>query len=250
MAARARDVFQLFVRLIEVVVLLCAAGAVAYFGWKSLQVDQSGVTPDVEPARAVASASASREVTGRGTVRAPVGDDIVCRLRSAPAAGLAIKRIVPAGSRVRKGDVLLELDDSALQERLKTQRATADAAQAAFVQADENYKIIQTQNQGDTEAAKGALDLALLDLEKFEEGDFPRTLRDLTGRIEIAEADRDIQQDRAAWARRMVKKGYLTKTQADAEQFRLQSNETAVAKLREEMRVLTTYGKSRTESDL
>src|SRR5262249_14015838 len=94
------------------------------------------------------------------------------------------------------------------------------------------------------------LDLALLDLEKFEEGDFPRTLRDLKGRIEIAEADRDIQQDRAAWARRMVKKGYLTQTQADAEQFRLQSNETAVAKLREEMRVLTSYGKSRTESDL
>jgi multidrug resistance efflux pump len=248
MAAGARNIFRLTVRLIELGVLLSAAGALVYFGWRSFEAEKNPVTPDVEPARAVTSAP--REITGRGTVRAPVGEDIVCRLRSAPAGGVPIKRIVPDGSRVRKGDMLWELDDSGLQERLKTQRATADAAQAAFVQADENYKIIQTQNQGDSEAAKGAIDLALLDLEKFEEGDFPRTLNDLKGRIQIAEADRDIQQDRAAWARRMVKKGYLTQTQADAEQFRLQSNESAVAKLREDMRVLISYGKSRTESDL
>src|SRR5262249_3505835 len=156
--------------LIEVVILLSAVGALAFFGWRSLQTDQSTVTADTLPAGAVAAVP--REVSGRGTVRAPVSEDIVCRLRSAPAAGLPIKRIVLNGALVRKGEVLLELDDSSLQERLKTQRATADAAQAAFVQADENYKIIQTQNQGDTEAAKGALDIALLDLEKFEEGDF------------------------------------------------------------------------------
>jgi multidrug resistance efflux pump len=244
----AHSAFRLIVRWIEIVVLLSAAGTAAYFGWRALQADKSAVAPDVLPARALTTVP--HEITGRGTVRAPVGEDIVCRLRSAPAAGVPIKRIVPDGARVAKGDVLWELDDSGLGERLKTQRATADAAQAAFVQADENYKIIQTQNQGDSETAKGALDLALLDLEKFQEGDFPRTLRDLQGRIQIAEANRDIQRDRAAWARRMVKKGYLTQTQADAEQFLFQSNETAVAKLREEMRVLTSYGKSRTESDL
>jgi HlyD family secretion protein len=245
---RARSVLRFIFRLIEIAVLLFAAGALGFFGWKSLQADKSVVSREVEPARE--AASPPREITGRGTVRAPVGEDIVCRLRSAPAAGVPIKRMVADGSSVRKGEVLLELDDSGLQERLKVQRATAEAAQAAFVQADESYKIIQTQNQGDTEAARGALELAILDLEKFQEGDVPRTLRDLQGRIQIAEADRDIQQDRAAWARRMVKKGYLTQTQADAEQFRLQSNEKAVAKLREELRVLTSYGKSRTESDL
>jgi multidrug resistance efflux pump len=248
MTAGVQGVFRRIVRLLEVLVLVSAAGVVAYFGLRSLQADKSVVTPDVMAART--TAAAPREVTGRGSVRALSSEDIVCRLRSAPAAGVPIKRVIPDGSRVCKGDVLLELDDSGLQERLRTQRALADAAQAAFVQADENYKIIQTQNQGETEGAKGALDLALLDLEKYEEGDFPRTLRDLKGRIQIAEADRDIQQDRAAWARRMVKKGYLTQTQADAEQFRLQSNESAVAKLHEEMRVLTSYGKSRTESEL
>src|SRR5206468_82074 len=55
------------------------------------------------------------------------------------------------------------------------------------------------------------------------------------------------------WAQRMVKKGYQTVSQAQAEQSKLESLEITLAKVQEDMRVLTDpiFGmRKRTETDL
>src|SRR5262249_11503914 len=85
-----------------------------------------------------------------------------------------------------------------------------------------------------------------------EKGDFPQSLKDVEGRIKIAESDLEQQRDRAAWAQRMLKKGYYTVSQADSEQSKLQSLKLSLDKVLEEKRVLTDpiYGlKKRTETD-
>ncbi|HEV2950314.1 MAG TPA: efflux RND transporter periplasmic adaptor subunit, partial [Gemmataceae bacterium] len=81
---------------------------------------------------------------------------------------------------------------------------------------------------------------------------FPQALKDVDGRIKVAESDLEQQRDRAAWAQRMLKKGYYTVSQADSEQSKLQSLQLALAKVEEEKRVLVDpqYGdKKRTETD-
>src|SRR5947209_20161691 len=96
------------------------------------------------------------------------------------------------------------------------------------------------------------LELANIDLEKYQRGDFPQKLKDVDGRIKIAESNLEQQRDRAAWAQRMLKKGYYTVSQSDAEQSKLQSLELTLAKKQEEKRVLVdpSYGlKKRTETD-
>jgi multidrug resistance efflux pump len=149
-------------------------------------------------------------------------------------------------------DLLVDLDESGLIEQLKTEKITLDQAEANKVQAEESYKIQVSQNESDIKTAETTLELAVIDLEKYQKGDFPQALKDVEGRIKVAESDVEQQRDRAAWAQRMLKKGYYTVSQADSEQSKLQSLELTLAKVEEEKRVLIDkdYGlKKRTETD-
>jgi multidrug resistance efflux pump len=148
-------------------------------------------------------------------------------------------------------DLLVDLDESGLVEQLKTEKITLDQAEANKVQAEENYKIQVLQNESDISTAQTTLELARIDLEKYLKGDFPQALKDVDGRIKVAESDLEQQRDRAAWAQRMLKKGYYTVSQADSEQSKFQSLELALAKVLEEKRVLIDkdYGlEKRTET--
>ena len=150
---------------------------------------------------------------------------------------------------VTQGQLLVELDDSGLQEQLKTEKIALDGARSLMIQAEEGYKIVVSQNQSDILAAENTIVLAKLDLEKYVDGEYLQTRKDILGRMKMAESDKDMQQDRAAWAKRMVKKGYLTASQAEAEQSRLESNDLSLKKVLEELRVLEDYTKKRTITD-
>lgn len=195
-------------------------------------------------------------IVERGTLESAKNSDIYCTLKAgAKGSTIAstIKWLIDDGSQVKEGDLLIALDDSGLQEQLKAQKITLDAAEALKVQTEENYKIVLSQNDSDIKTAEVTLELAEIDLEKYQEGDFPQALKDVEGRIKVAESDLEQQRDRAAWANRMVKKGYLTASQSQAEQSKMESYDLALRKVLEEKRVLTDpkYGlKKRTETDL
>ncbi len=149
-------------------------------------------------------------------------------------------------------DLLVELDDSGLIEQLKDQKIVVDKAESDWIQAREVYKVKEEQYKSDKKTAETNLELAKIDLEKYQKGDFPQALQDVEGRIKVAESDLEQQRDRAAWAQRMLKKGYYTVSQSDSEQSKLQSMELALAKVVTERRVLTepAYGdKKRKETD-
>jgi multidrug resistance efflux pump len=136
-------------------------------------------------------------------------------------------------------DLLAELDDSGLIEQLKDQKIVVDKAQSDWIQAREVYNVKEEQYTIDKKTAETNLTLAKIDLEKYLKGDFPQALQDVEGRVKVAESDLEQQRDRAAWAQRMLKKGYYTVSQSDSEQSRLQSLELALAKVKTERKLLT-----------
>jgi HlyD family secretion protein len=161
--------------------------------------------------------------------------------------------VIDDGAQVKAGDLLMEIDDSSLQDALKAEKIVLDQAKAAWVAAEENYKITVSQNESDIKTFEVNLQLARIDLQKYLEGDFPHDLKVAEGAIKVAESDVEQQRDRAAWSQRMVKKGYQTVSQAQAEQSKLESLEITLAKAREDMRVLTDpiFGmKKRQQTDL
>jgi hypothetical protein len=135
-------------------------------------------------------------------------------------------------------DLLVELDDSGLIEQLKDQKIVVDKAESDWIQAREVYNVKKEQYDIDKKTAETNLKLAEIDLEKYLEGDYPQALQDVEGRVKVAESDLEQQRDRAAWAQRMLKKGYYTVSQSDSEQSKLQSLELAWAKVKTERDLL------------
>ncbi len=192
-------------------------------------------------------------IVERGSLESAKNGDIICTVRSGTKGSTiatSIKWIIDPGVEVKKGDKLIDLDSSGFVEQLKDQNIKVDTAKANWVTANEQFRIQESQNESDIEAAKNALDLAKIDLEKYVKGDFVQSVKDVEGRIETARSDLENWKDRAAWSARMFKKGLMSKVQADADESRVDGSRIAVEKVEEERRVLVDYMKKRTEQDL
>jgi multidrug efflux pump subunit AcrA (membrane-fusion protein) len=179
-------------------------------------------------------------VVERGALESADNREVTCRVRAgSKATALNIKWVIDDGAQVKAGDTLMEIDDSPLEDALKAEKILLDQAKAAWVAAEENYKITVSQNESDIKTMEVNLQLARIDLKNFLEGAYPADLKAKQGAIKIAESNLEQQRDRAAWAQRMVKKGYQTVSQAQAEQAKLESCELDLSKAREDLRVLT-----------
>jgi HlyD family secretion protein len=192
-------------------------------------------------------------VVVRGDVESSQTDDIVCRVRSCAGASTpatTIKWIIDNGAQVKRGQLLVELDDSGLRERLKEKKVYLEQARADWVYASENEKIVDSQNRSDLEAARAVFQLDKLDLLKYVLGEYPQACQDVQGRLALAQSDLEMWRDRVAWTERMVKKGFLSPSQYRAEEARLQSANLELEKLHEEARVLEQYAKKRNVRDM
>ncbi len=232
----------------------------------------------------------------RGALESSKNSDIYCRVKAGSknaTVATQIKWVVDDGSEVKgprpdkpTGDLLVELDDSGLQEQLKTQKITVDNAQSAMIQAEQTYNITVSQNDSDIKTAETNVELALInlmkytgleksevlkpqtmarlkeelnkaaanarrpareladqDLKRYQSGDYLAALKDAMGQIENAQSDLSQQEDREAWAYRMMKKGYQTASQAQAETSRKESYQLTLNKYALQLDVLVKYTK-------
>src|SRR5207249_2498198 len=92
-------------------------------------------------------------------------------------------------------------------------------------------------------ARRPAAELAEEDLKRYKSGDYLAQLKDLLGQVENAKSDLSQQEDREAWAHRMVKKGYQTPSQAQAETSRKESFQLTLNKVSLNLDVLVKYTK-------
>jgi multidrug efflux pump subunit AcrA (membrane-fusion protein) len=232
-----------------VAVALAGAALAAYqLGTKAFQPPRTDLVW-----HAVAYEPLQMTVFERGALESANNQDVVCRVKAGAKGSTlstTIKWVIDDGTPVHRGQLLVELDDSGLQDQLKQQRILLDTAQSAWLQAEEQYKIDISQNESNISQARIALLLAELDLEAYTDGKYPQDLKDIEGRMKMAQSDRDQQLERAAWAERQVKKGYYQASQAQAEVARLQSMEINLKKVEEELRVLNDYTRKRTVADL
>ena len=213
-------------------------------------------------------------VVERGTLESADNKDVVCKVKAGSrASATTIKWVIDDGTIVSKGQLLMELDDSALQDLYRVQSIAVEKARAEWVTADENYTITAKQNESDEAAAVAGLRMAELDVEKFlglrhdadnlalgavmgaastleERGEFKQRHDDVSSRLKLAESDLEAYRDRAAWAERSVKLGYLTPSQSKVERSKLASALDNVEKLRKEKYILETFLRARDHTDL
>ena len=213
-------------------------------------------------------------VVERGTLESAENKDVICRVKAGSKGTYAstIRWVIDDGTIVNKGQLLMELDDSALQDQFRTQSIAVEKAKAEWVKADEEFAIQVKQNDSDVATAIAALKVADLDLDKFlgvrvdstlaptgavvgaygtliERGEYRQKLDDVSGRLKLAESDLEAYRDRSAWADRQVRLKNLTPSQAKVERSKLDAALDNVEKLTKEKYVLETFLRQRDLTD-
>ncbi len=187
-------------------------------------------------------------VIEKGTLESADSREMVCKVR-AGSKGFAttIKEVIDDGTRVKPGQLLMVLDDSALKDQEEAQRIVFQTASAAKVKAEKDYEIQIKKNESAIALAQTTLSLAEIELDKLtgfaqdpallalaaaagvpaslaEGGSYRQELDDLSGQISLAQSTVEQNRERAAWAERMVKLSYMSSAQAQAEKSRLDSS--------------------------
>jgi multidrug resistance efflux pump len=194
-----------------------------------------------------------RALVSRGDLEAVESTNILCRVQAtSPNAtnSTTIRWLIDDGTLVRRGQLLVELDDAPFRDGLQTQKVARELAQSEFITAEENLKIVRSQNESDIKTAAVTLQLAEIDLKKYLQGDYRQARKELAGKLAEAETNLRMWQDRAGWSSRMVRHGFTTAVQSKVDRAKLLGAELAVQGVREEIRVLDQFTYRRTRTDL
>ena len=139
---------------------------------------------------------------------------------------------MPEGTRVKKGELVCELDSAALQDKLINQKITTKSAEANF----ENAKLTR--------------EVAEIAVIEYEEGIFKQDLETVEGEIKLAESDLTRAEDRLDWADRMFEKGYVSKAPKIADELTLEKAKFALEQAQSKKKVLEKYTKDKTIKEL
>jgi HlyD family secretion protein len=172
-----------------------------------------------------------------GNLKAQKSVEIECEVEGRAT----LVSLIPEGTFVKEGELLVELDSSDLEERYTQQEITYNSAEAAFVQAKESLEIQKNQNLSDISAAELNVLFAQKELDKYKEGDWPQTLRTMEDDIKLAEEERKLAQNRLKWTEELHTKGYVTSDELEADRLTLQRREINLEQAKEQKRISEVY---------
>ena len=132
--------------------------------------------------------------------------------------------LIPEGTRVKKGQLLVELDASRLLDEKIDQQIKVQNTEAAFVGARENLAVVKNQAEADVDKAQLAYDFSKEDLKKYLEGDYPNQLKEAESRITLAKEEVTRSQEKVEWSRRLFNEKYISNTELTADELTLKKD--------------------------
>lgn len=123
--------------------------------------------------------------------------------------------IVPEGSYVKKGDLLVELDSASAQDQVNLQLISVEKAQFALIQAEEQLAIQQSVVDSEIRAAELKLQFAEMDLKKWISMEAEQERTKAANEITTISEKLAIEKEKAEWSLKLEKQGFETKANRD-----------------------------------
>lgn len=149
--------------------------------------------------------------------------------------------VIPEGTIVKEGDLVIQLDGQEIEDRLRKEEIDVEEAQNTFVQARENLELQRSIVQSQVKAAELKVEFALLDLEQYEQGTWPQQKRDLERMIVTAKEALLLAEDDLEWAIKLHAEGFETKSKLDNANLQVTKTRTAYEKATEALRIAKEY---------
>jgi HlyD family secretion protein len=188
--------------IVPVAIVLVGGG----FWWWRTHGGSEGFGPITGSFYTVAPMDLDVKIVKDGELAAVNNIDIACHVE-----GLnTITYVVPEGSSVKAGEMLVTLDSSSIKHKVDDLKASLDTAQANLITAQQFEEIQKSQNDANLDAAKVSLELAKIDLEAYEKGTFPQAKDDAETQLKMAEQTLANKQDDQNNTMSLFGKGFVT----------------------------------------
>jgi HlyD family secretion protein len=157
----------------------------------------------------VSSISFDIEVIASGELEALRQTEIRSELESQAT----ITDLVEEGTLVKKGDLLVQFNTEAIETSIEDELLKVETAKSDLVAAENGYEIQVNENEANLRQAQLKLDLAEIELRKWEEGDLVKKLEDLN--LAIEQAERRLAQRKEAYeqSQKLFDRGFLASDQ-------------------------------------
>ncbi|MGH7139075.1 MAG: efflux RND transporter periplasmic adaptor subunit, partial [Pirellulales bacterium] len=139
---------------------------------------------------------------------------------------------MPDGSHVNKGDQLVRLDSSSIEDSILTQEIAVAKAEAAKISAEKDFS-----------AAK-------IGVEEYQQGTLRREIRQAEADIVVAKQDLATAENQLRYSQKMHRKGYVTQLDVQSKEFALEQAKLNVEVAELSKEVLEKFTKAKTLEEL
>jgi HlyD family secretion protein len=224
---------------LAVVLAMVAVVTVAAVKWSGGE-DATENIPTFEVKRGPLTIS----IDASGTIKALDQEVITCKVNGEggrEGGGVTILTLVPEGTHVKKGDLLVELDSSSFEDQLVAEEITLQTADTTLTSAQENLAVGKSQAESDKEQAQLTLDFAKQDLKKYQEGDYQNELTDAESQIVVKEEAAQQAADKYEWSQQLFAEKYISETELKADELALSRTSLDVKLAKSKLQLLKEF---------
>lgn len=218
--------------VIIIIVILGGAGLAMTLGSLSGNEEDSK-----DPVFSAKQGPLTISVTESGTIQAR--EQII--IKSEVEGRTTILSLVPEGTRVKKGELLIELDSSSMEDEKVDQQIRVQNAEASFIQARENLEVQKNQAQSDIDEAELKLQFAKEDLKKYQEGEYPKELKEAESKITINEEELQRANETLKWSKILFDEKYISQTELQADELSAKKAQLNLELAREDLALLKNF---------
>ena len=240
---RHNPVRSLLVISLAVTVVVAAVCAAALWALRSERAD---------PLLGAAATFTTRQgpltisVTEKGTIKARQQHVI----KSKVEGETTIIYLIPEGTWVKAGDLLVELDTSGLEATLIDQKIAMEHLEAAVIQAREQLAVSRSQEESDIAETKLQLAFANENKRQYLEGEYPKLEDETRMAITLVAEELKRAEQKLKWSQKLLKENYISETEFDADRLSHQRATLEHNMAEAELTLLRDFTRQRHEAEL
>lgn len=170
---------------------------------------------DLTPVFVTAQGDLDIAITESGTIRP--SEQVI--LMSEIEGRTTILFLIPEGTEVKAGELLVELDATDLEDRRIEQAIKSENAEAAFIRSRETLEVVKNQAQSDVEKAEITLQFASEDLDQYIAGQYPNKVKELEARITLSREEKKRAEEKLKWSQVLFSEKYLSESEIQADEL-------------------------------
>lgn len=156
-----------------------------------------------------------------------------------------IKWVAEEGSRVEKGEKIIEFECKELIDALNQQELRVTAAQNDYTRAQQHLELTRKDMENRTAKAQQKLEDARANLLRYLNGEYPVKLAKAQGRVALAERDLELAREKLEFKERVNENPELdtpySQREIKADQLQVQRNELSLTEAQKDLEMLTDY---------